>query len=246
MKEFRVVKMKVNSTSYNDSVNKILKWARNKESKYICAANVHMVMESYDSPEFNKVVNSADMVTPDGMPLVWMLRRAGVKNQTRVCGPDLSLLVCKEAENQGIPVGFYGGTPENNEKLFHYLSENYPRLEITCMISPPFRSLTMEEEIKYINQINQSGTRILFVGLGCPKQEKWMFHHKNKISAVMIGIGAAFNFHSGDLKRAPKILQSLGLEWLFRFIMEPKRLWKRYLKHNPRFLYLAIKQLITK
>jgi N-acetylglucosaminyldiphosphoundecaprenol N-acetyl-beta-D-mannosaminyltransferase len=238
-----ILGMRVDATNYNKATNQVIQWAKNNESRYVCIANVHMTMEAYDEPEFQKVVNSADMVTPDGMPLVWTLRRLGVKIDDRVYGPTLMLHVCDAAEKHGIHIGLYGGSSESLEILKKNIQKKYTNIKIVYSYSPPFRSLTPEEYEKIVADINASGVKILFVGLGCPKQEYWMNSHHKRFKLVMLGVGAAFDFHAGRVKQAPRWMQSIGLEWLFRLIMEPKRLWKRYLKHNPRFIGLIILQL---
>ena len=236
--------MYVDITDYPEATNKVVSWASEGLSRYVCAANVHMVMESHDNPDFNRIVNGADLVTPDGMPLVWALKMLGVKNATRVYGPDLTLHVCEMAAARSIPIGLYGGTPSSLEDFISFLKNNYKGIEIACAISPPFRPLTPEEDKQYIEEINESAARILFVGIGCPKQEKWMAEHKDVIQAVMLGVGAAFDFHTGRVKQAPSWMQKNGLEWFFRLLMEPKRLWKRYVKHNPRFVFLFLRQML--
>ena len=242
----RILCLNVHPTTYQKATDQILAWAKKIESRYICLANVHMVMEAYDDPGFRDVVNNADMVTPDGMPLVWILRRMGYEIDDRVCGPSLILWVVREASRQGVPVGFYGGAPDVLEVLVENMQEKFPNLMIAFQMSPPFRELTLQEDENIINEINMSGIKILFVGLGCPKQEKWMAIHKDRVNSVMLGVGAAFDFHAGKIKQAPVWMQAKGLEWLFRLFMEPTRLWKRYLKHNPRFAVLAIRELIQK
>jgi len=203
-----------------------------------------MVMEAYDDPKFLQVVNESDLVTPDGMPLVWMMRLLGKKDQERVYGPELTLRVLKAAVEEGIPVGFYGSSPEVLENLVSNVKRRYTGLRVVYAYSPPYRELSAQEEEEVVRSIRESRAKILFVGLGCPKQERWMANHKGKIDAVMVGVGAAFDFHAGHVRQAPPWMQRMGLEWLFRLIMEPGRLWKRYVKHNPRFLALAALQLI--
>ena len=239
-----ILGMRVDATSYEDAVYHVLDWASARESRYICVANVHMTMEAYDNPGFRALVNAADLVTPDGMPLVWMLRRLGFPRQERVYGPELTLRVCEAAAMEGIPVGFYGGRPEALEELVCKIKARLPDLEVAYAYSPPFRSLAPNEDAKIVKEINASGARIVFVGLGCPKQERWMAEHKGLIKVVMLGVGAAFDFHAGKVPQAPSWMQRLGLEWLFRLIMEPRRLWRRYVKHNPRFALLATMQLL--
>ncbi len=203
-----------------------------------------MVMEAYDDRAYRDLVNAADLVTPDGMPLVWMLRALGVCGQGRVYGPDLMIHVCQAASEQGVPVGFYGGHPETLPLLTTNLRARFPALHVAYAYSPPFRPLTEEEDAGVVEAINRSGARILFVGLGCPKQELWMAAHLGRIRAVMLGVGAAFDFHAGRVRQAPRWMQYAGLEWLFRLAMEPRRLWRRYARHNPRFVALALAQLL--
>jgi N-acetylglucosaminyldiphosphoundecaprenol N-acetyl-beta-D-mannosaminyltransferase len=240
-----ILNMRVDATSYTDATQRIINWATEKKNGYVCAANVHMTMEAYDNPEFENVVNNAALITPDGMPLVWALNALGVKNASRVYGPTLTLYVCEAAAKAGIPIGLYGGTPQSLDAFVEYLHQSFPDIQIACQISPPFRLLTPEEDDTYTRQIVESEARILFVGIGCPKQEFWMAAHKDRIPAIALGVGAAFDFHSGRVKQAPKWMQKRGLEWLFRLFIEPKRLWKRYLKHNPRFVIFFLLQWLS-
>ena len=239
-----IIGMRVDATSYEDATARIVDWAKQRVGKCVCAANVHMAMEAYDNPAFARVLERADLVTPDGMPLVWGLRALGVKHPTRVCGPNLTLTVCEAAADKHISIALYGGTPESLAAFTNFLVARFPKIEIACQISPPFRELTPAEDTAYTQQLVDSGAQILFVGIGCPRQEQWIATHQDRIPAVMLGVGAAFNFHSGQIKQAPVWLQQIGLEWLFRLMMEPKRLWKRYLKQNPRFVFLFLKQLL--
>lgn len=239
-----LIGIRVDETSYAHASRQILDWALARQSRYVCVANVHMAMEAYDSPEFATVVNSADLVTPDGMPLVWALRALGAANQQRVYGPDLTLRICALAERHDVAVGFLGATPLVIQALERNLRRRFPKLKVPFVQSPPFRPMTPVEERDLETQILASGISILFVGLGCPKQERWMMAHRGRLQVVMVGVGAAFDFHAGLLRQAPQILQRLGLEWLFRLAMEPRRLWRRYLKHNPRFVALAFRQIL--
>lgn len=234
----------VDSTSYQQCTTKVFGWALNAESRYICIANVHVLMEAYDSTAYQMVINHADLTTPDGMPLVWMLRMKGVKNQTRVYGPLLMLHVLERAGKEQIPVGFYGSDETTLKKLVSNMRERFPSLLVNYSFSPPFQKLDIREDIEIIKAINESKIRILFVGLGCPKQELWMAEHKKKISAVMLGVGAAFDFHAGNKPQAPNWMQAIGMEWFFRLLHEPRRLGKRYLYHNPRFIMLALLELL--
>jgi len=239
-----ILGMRVDGTSYEDTTNRIIARAVSGDYCYACAANVHMVMEAYDSEDFRNIINKADIITPDGMPLVLLLRLLGKKKQPRVYGPTLMKHICEASAQGAIPVGFYGGKPETLKALVHNLTDQIPNLKISYAYSPPFRPLTLEEDGALVKEINSSGTQILFVGLGCPKQEQWMFAHRNRIKAVMVGVGAGFDFFAGTKKQAPNWMMQIGLEWLFRLCTEPKRLWRRYLYNNPRFLCLAAMQIL--
>lgn len=240
-----VIGIRVSKTTYGDAVVQVLEWGRAARSRYVCVANVHMLMEANDSAEFRKIVNEADLVTPDGMPLVWMMRLKGVHGQPRVYGPTLMLHVLDAATRSGVPVGFYGGAPETLDLLIKRMQARYVGLNVAFSCSPPFRDLSSEEDADIVQKVRQSGARILFVGLGCPRQEMWMARHSGTIDAVMLGVGAAFDFLAGIKPQSPAWIQSLGLEWLFRLSTEPRRLWKRYLYYNPRFVLLAVADLLT-
>jgi N-acetylglucosaminyldiphosphoundecaprenol N-acetyl-beta-D-mannosaminyltransferase len=240
----RILRSNIDRTSYQLAVDQVVGWTHQQESRYICAANVHMLMEANDSPGFAAIVNDADLVTPDGIPLVWMMRLKGQRNQQRVYGPTLMLHILEAAAREYIPVGFYGSTSEVLTPLIQRLRAIDPELTVAFSFSPPFRQLTDVEDEDVIKEINQSGAKILFVGLGCPKQEAWMAAHRGRVRAVMIGVGAAFDFHAGRVSQAPLWIQKIGMEWLFRLAVEPRRLWRRYLFHNPRFIILAIADLL--
>ncbi len=244
LKSVSVLGMKVHAVGFQEAVERIVAWAIARESRYVCVANVHMIMEACDHPEYRQVVNRADLVVPDGMPLVWMLRRLGFPRQERVSGPDLTPALLSRAEEQGIRVGFYGSTLEVMEKLLHKSRSQWPRLQVVYTYSPPFRPLTPEEDRQVTEEIRRSGVQMLFVGLGCPRQERWMAEHRGKIPAVMLGVGAAFDFLAGSKPRAPRWMRKHGLEWLFRLLSEPRRLWRRYVLLNPRFMVLAGLQLL--
>ncbi len=240
-----ILGMRVDATTYPQATEQILGWAKENGSRYVCAANVHMTMEAYDHAAFAQVVARADLVTSDGMPLVWALRALGVPQAERVYGPTLTLYVCAAAAEQGVPLALYGGTPESLQGFTSFLQTNYPKIQIVCQIAPPFRALTPEENSIYTEQLRNSGARITLVGIGCPKQEYWMAAHQTQIPGVMIGVGAAFDFHSGRVRQAPLWMQKIGLEWLFRLLVEPQRLWRRYVYNNPRFIVLFIFQWLS-
>lgn len=237
-----VLGMRVDATSYEDASRRVLRWARRGRSAYVCVATVHMNMEAYDSAAFRRVVNGADLVTPDGRPLVWVLKSLGVKGPSQVRGTDLTTRVVERATHEDLPIGLYGGTPDLLEAFVRILKTRHPKIRVVCQIAPPFRSLTPEEDEAVTDEIVASGARILLVGIGCPKQEKWMAAHAGRVPAVMLGVGAAFDFHTGRVRQAPRWMQVVGLEWVFRLLVDPKRLWKRYAKHNPRFVWFFLMQ----
>jgi N-acetylglucosaminyldiphosphoundecaprenol N-acetyl-beta-D-mannosaminyltransferase len=239
----RILGTRVDATSYQHAAAEILRWASLGESRYACVATVNNVIEAYDDPAYHEVMDRADLVTPDGVPLVWALRLLGVGEATRVYGPDLTPMLCERAAALGVPVGFYESAPEVLEDLTANLVRRYPALRVVYSHSPPFRPLTQDEEGRVVECINRSGAQVLFVGLGTPKQEQWMAAHKGTVGAVMLGVGAAFDFLAGRKRQAPKLLRRLGLEWLFRLLSEPRRLWRRYLYRNPRFVALFVLQL---
>jgi N-acetylglucosaminyldiphosphoundecaprenol N-acetyl-beta-D-mannosaminyltransferase len=231
-------------TSYTDASNRVLAWTKASESRYVCVSNVHVTMESYDSAAFQAIVNGADLVTPDGMPLVWSLQLLGISGATRVYGPTLTLQLLQRAFTAGVSVGFLGGTPEVLRRLVEACGRRFSGLHVAYAYAPPFRPLTEVEDRAIVRDIHDSGARILFVGLGCPKQERWMAEHKGRVNAVMLGVGAAFDFIAGMKPQAPAWMQRIGLEWLFRLVTEPRRLWKRYGYHNPRFVALFAGQYL--
>lgn len=241
-----VLGQRLDATSYQDATRRVLDWARQRKPSYACVTNVHVVMEGRDNSGYREIINQGDLITPDGVPLVWALRLLGVKQASRVYGPDLTLHICDAAAREGLKIGLYGGTEESLRDFVQVLSDKFPGIEVSCAISPPFRSLTEEEDAAYTRQIQESGAQLLFVGIGCPKQERWMAAHKGALNMPMLGVGAAFDFHSGRVKQSPAWMQKLGLEWFFRFLMEPKRLWRRYAWHNPRFVLFFALQLIFK
>ncbi len=239
-----ILNMRVDITSLSKAVKQIGFWVSQKEAHYVCISNVHMCMECFDNDEFCKVVNGADLVVPDGKPLVWVQKILGEKDAQQVRGMDLMLALCGYAEKTSLSIGFYGSTPRLLSKLEKNLKISFPALRVVCSLAPPFRPLLEQERMDYIDIINESGVEFLFVGIGCPKQEKWMAENKTKLKCTMLGVGAAFDFIAGEKRHAPLWMQSLGLEWLFRLLSEPRRLWKRYLKHNPRFVWYISKQIM--
>jgi N-acetylglucosaminyldiphosphoundecaprenol N-acetyl-beta-D-mannosaminyltransferase len=219
-------------------------WATAGRSCYVVAANVHVVMTAHGDAQYQSILEEAALVTPDGMPLVLGLRLLGIADQSRVYGPDLMLAWCDRAARLGLPIYLYGGTEAMLAKMSAHLRGRFPKLAIAGTHAPPFRPLTTTEAAEDVVRINQSGAKVVFVGLGCPKQEQWMHRHRGQVQAVMVGVGAAFSFFSGDVAQAPRWMMGLGLEWLYRFAQEPRRLWQRYLINNPLFVVLFGAQVV--
>jgi N-acetylglucosaminyldiphosphoundecaprenol N-acetyl-beta-D-mannosaminyltransferase len=207
-------------------------------SRYICVVSVHGVIMAREDRHLRRTLNEADIATPDGMPLVWALRSFGVRDQQRVYGPNLMLRLCAMAERQGVRVFLYGGRPESLPVLIKNLMRHFPGLCICDSYSPPFRPLTVDEDRQIRSRIRQSGAELLLVGISTPNQDRWMQEHRDIPGLIMVGVGAAFDFHAGRVQQAPEWMQHLGLEWLFRLLAEPRRLWRRYLLVTPRFLPL--------
>jgi N-acetylglucosaminyldiphosphoundecaprenol N-acetyl-beta-D-mannosaminyltransferase len=234
----------VDATSYKEATERVVEWARKGESRTVCLGVVASVMEARESAKYRAALEEADLVTADGMPLVWMLRGLGARPASRVYGPDLTIAVLAAAQAAGIAVGFYGSSEEVLRRLVTKMRWRFPRLQVAFRAAPPFRALSEEEDEAMVEAIAESGARILFVGLGGAKQDLWMAEHRGRVPAVMLGVGAAFDFLAGTKAQAPRWMQSAGLEWVFRLATEPRRLWRRYLRHNPRFALLAVKQII--
>jgi N-acetylglucosaminyldiphosphoundecaprenol N-acetyl-beta-D-mannosaminyltransferase len=235
----------VTALPFKQQIALMLQWASTRESRVVCVANVHMLMESYQRPEFNQVLNHADLVTPDGMPLVVMLRLLGAHGQDRVAGLDILTELCRLAPEQDTSIFFVGSEPAILNGMRRRLAAEFPNLAIAGMEPLPFREMTPEENESIINQINASGAGLVFVSLGCPKQETWMMQRQGRIQATMIGVGGAFPVYAGIHRRAPRWVRALSLEWAFRLIQEPRRLWRRYASTIPPFLWLAAKQLLA-
>jgi N-acetylglucosaminyldiphosphoundecaprenol N-acetyl-beta-D-mannosaminyltransferase len=241
-----VLGVNVAVSNYDLAIQHSLRWAQERQSRALFFANVHMVMEAVDDAGFLRLLNQADMIFPDGMPLVWALNALGQSGAQRVSGPDATQALLAAAENTGVAVGFYGGSQSVLDSLIATVRVRHPNLKVAFVESPPFRELTPEEDAAVVERIAASGARMLFVGLGCPKQENWIIEHMGRVHTVMFGVGAAFDFLAGRKLRAPKWMMRCGLEWVFRFALEPRRLAGRYIKHNPRFVILFLRQLLAK
>lgn len=244
LKTQSVIGFPVTAESFETQIDTMLSWAQQRLSKVVCVANVHMLIEAKHHPGFARILYRADMLTPDGMPLAWLTSWISQRRQDRVAGMDILLSLCRKATNKKIGLFFLGSTPEILDKIQQRLDRDYPDLPISGIETLPFRPLTYEEDEALIRRINNSGAGIVLLSLGCPKQERWMNAHKHKINAVMIGVGGVFPVFAGVHKWAPAWIRKVGLEWLYRLLQEPQRLWMRYAKTIPLFLWLASKQLI--
>lgn len=241
----KVVGVPVTALNFDVQIALMLQWAKVRESKSICVANVHMLVEANRDPAFANVLENADLVTPDGMPLVWMLRRLGFPNQNRIAGLDIMLTLCGHAVEEDISIFLLGSQPFILDLMKTRFQKEFPNLKIAGAEPLPFRPLTEAENEAITQKLNESGAGFVLVSLGCPKQETWIAKHQGKVQAVMIGLGGVFPVYAGLNKRTPQILQMAGLEWLYRLIQEPRRLWWRYVSTIPPFLWLAFKQLFA-
>ncbi|MEM6802785.1 MAG: WecB/TagA/CpsF family glycosyltransferase [Bacteroidota bacterium] len=240
MQQVQLLASPVNAGSFSQFTEKICSLAKKKHSSYVCFANVHMLVEAYEDPQFNQVLKGANLVAPDGVPLCKLMKWKYKEEQDRVAGMDMVPILFEEAEKRDLSVFLYGDTEELLEELEAQLLRDFPGLTIAGAYSPPFRSLTVEEDQEIVNRINASGSQLLFVALGCPKQEKWMAAHHGQVEATMLGIGNAFRTYLGKEKRAPQWMRKFALEWLYRLLQNPKRLWKRYFLTNGKFIYLTL------
>ncbi|HCR80993.1 MAG: Glycosyl transferase, WecB/TagA/CpsF family [Candidatus Pacebacteria bacterium GW2011_GWA1_46_10] len=244
-KATNILGVNVSVLTYSLTIKTISSWVKNRQPHYVCVAAVHLIMECQADLQLLKGVNQAGLVTPDGMPLAWLLKLYGQRPVERVYGPDLMKLVCQKAVQKRWPIFLLGGAKGQSQQLKQVLQNTFPSLKIVGQLDTPIRPIPDEKNRHIIKQINTSQAKIVFVGLGCPFQEQWMMKAAPKLKqAVAIGVGAAFDFMTGKVRQAPSWLQSIGLEWLFRFAQEPKRLAKRYFLFNTLFSLLIIKQLI--
>lgn len=240
-----VVGFPVTALPFDSQIELMLQWAGKRMSKTVCVANVHMLMEAYSNPAFASVLLAADLVTPDGMPLVWLMNLLGCRRQNRVAGMDILLALCNKMSSQKISIFFLGSKPEILERMRNRLEQEFPHLQVAGMEPLPFRPLTPEEDEAIVQRINESGAGLVLVSLGCPKQEIWINQHRGRVQAVMLGLGGVFPVYAGVHKHAPIWMRRFGFEWFYRLVQEPRRLWKRYLTTIPPFIYLAFKQLVN-
>lgn len=239
-----VIGFPVSSLSFDEQTRTIIRWAQAGLSKFVCVSNVHMLMEGRWQKEFAQVLLGADLLTPDGMPLVWMTSWMKRRTQDRVAGMELMMALCEQAQAADISLFLLGSEPEILSTIQQQLSQDFPKLQVVGTLSPPFRPLSIEENAAIAHKVNASKAGLVFVSLGCPKQEIWMHEHRGQVNAVMVGLGGAFSVYAGIKQWAPEWVRNLGLEWLYRLMQEPGRLWKRYATTIPPFLWLAFKQIV--
>lgn len=235
----------VSATSYEDAADVILSAAKRRQSAVVTHLPVHGIVTAACDKEYRAKVNTFDMVAPDGQPVRWALNKFHATSLSdRVYGPELMLRLCRRAADEGVGVYLYGSTPDVVDRLKNELSAQCPGLRIAGSESPPFRPLSAEETTAAVDRINASGAGLVFIGLGCPRQDVFAFENRDRIHAVQLCVGAAFDFHAGNKKMAPPWMQKRGLEWLFRLKEEPKRLWKRYLVTNSIFVGLVLRRML--
>jgi len=241
-----ILGVRVSVTNLDEAVQRVDHWIQAKSPSYVCVAPVSTIMEAQDDTTFRGIVNAAGMVTPDGMPLVWTGQWRGEKSIGRTYGPDLMLALCQKGEAKGYRHFLYGANESTNKCLIERLKERFPKMNIVGHWAPPQRTKEQLEDEQVLKMIDNCAPDILWIGLGCPKQEYWMHHHRPKMKVpVMIGVGAAFDFLAGVKKQAPRWMQRSGLEWAFRLSTEPGRLWRRYLIGNTRFVWLLVKSTLS-
>jgi N-acetylglucosaminyldiphosphoundecaprenol N-acetyl-beta-D-mannosaminyltransferase len=235
----RTLGVDLSTGTFAEHIRRFAAFGAERRSSYVCCVNAHMCVEAHNDSAFSAVVNNADFATADGMPMLNKLNNTHGLKQVRVAGNDIMPALMAEAERKGLGVYFYGGKQEVLDALIAKAGREFPRLHISGAESPPFRPLTPSEIDQTAERINSSGTHIVLVSLGCPKQEKWMAAMKGRVNAIMLGMGGAFLLYAGVDSRAPKWMRDLSLEWAYRFALEPRRLWKRYLITNTTFLWLS-------
>ena len=242
---FDVLGVRVHMVRMPEVIDRLQRWIHDRDScHYVVATGMHGIMEARRDPAFKSILNSADLFMPDGISIIWAARLHGFKLNKRVCGADMMWDFLKCAEEQGYSSFFYGDTTETLEQLVSKLKASFPRLKIAGYHSPPFRPLTPEEDQQEIEMINSSSADVVWVGLGLPKQERWMSEHKQKLTIpVLAGVGASFKFLSGRVKRAPDRIGNLGLEWLWRLFAEPRLVWRRVFLDGPRFVVAVTLEL---
>jgi N-acetylglucosaminyldiphosphoundecaprenol N-acetyl-beta-D-mannosaminyltransferase len=244
---FYILNVRISAIDMDDACSVVKEAITKREKKYICVCPVSTIMECKKDNKELESVNFADLATPDGMAVVWLGRMLGYRNIRRVYGPELMEAICSISAKSGFKNYLYGSTQEVLGKLKERLIKRYPGLTISGVFSPPFRKLSDDEDNQIVEELNNNAPDIIWVGLGSPKQDLWMYEHRKRINApVMIGVGAAFDFLAGTKLQAPRWIRDNGFEWLFRLVTEPKRLWRRYLINYPLFVYYLLVELVYK
>lgn len=241
-----ILKTNINVTSMEDTLAYIGTHIDALRGSYICVSNVHTTVMAYENAHYRAIQNSAAMALPDGAPLSRYSRAAGFRKAERVTGPDLMTELFRRSDRNGYRHFFYGSTQQTLDDMRTALQRDYPGMVIAGMYSPPFRPLTQEEDREVTARINDARPDVVWVGLGAPKQEEWMYDHRGKLNAVAIGVGAGFDYVAGHISRAPGIMQTLCLEWLYRLMQDPRRLWKRYVTTNAKFIKYIFRESLRR
>ena len=243
---FDVLGVHVQALELPEVCRTVSEWIQRRDGcRYVAVTSMHGIMEAQHDPAFKSILNAADLVVPDGMPLVWLSRFRGRPLARRVYGPELMLELCRQTASSGFRHFLVGGVPGVADRLATALRRRFPRLVISGTCSPPFGPCTAEQVEELVATINRAAPDIVWVGLGTPKQEQWMHRHRGRLqAAVLLGVGAAFDIHSGRRSQAPRWMRESGGEWLFRLVQEPRRLWRRYLIYGPQFLFSVALELL--
>ncbi len=240
----KIVTLNLDLIRYQEAIARIVGWGADRIPSFVCFANVHMTIEAYDDPAFAKQVNAASLVVTDGVPLVKSLATMYAVSQDRIAGMDVFPDLIKASADRNLKLFFFGTTDDVLHRIRERIIREYPNVAIAGMISPPFGTSLDDDD--YIRLINDSGANLVFVALGCPKQEKWMARNSPRINAVLLGVGGAFPVYAGLASRAPEFMRRAGLEWLYRLAQEPGRLFKRYFYTNTKFLYLMTRARLAR
>ncbi|MCO6510876.1 MAG: WecB/TagA/CpsF family glycosyltransferase [Aridibacter famidurans] len=240
----RVISLDVDVLDLETAANEVIKLSKEGNGGYASFINAHSTIEAHLHKSHAIAVRGSTLVLPDGAPVVWMQKLLGERSAGRVRANDLMIRLCEIAAERGIPVGFYGSSPAVIDAIRNRAARELPGLKIHYAYSPPYRPLGTEEHEQVLAEILASGPQLLFVGLGCPKQERWMHENRGSLDTFMLGVGVSLDYYAGEVAEAPPGFRSLGLEWFYRLLHEPGRLWRRYLLLNPYFIFLSLLQLL--
>jgi N-acetylglucosaminyldiphosphoundecaprenol N-acetyl-beta-D-mannosaminyltransferase len=240
-----VLGVKVSAIDLSRAVDMADRWIASENRGYVCVTGVHGVMEAQADPEFHRILNHAFINTPDGMPMSWVGHIQGLSQMDRVCGPDFMTAMCQLSVERGYRHFLYGGEPGVVDLLKGILQKRFPGLQVVGTYTPPFRNLNPEEEEELLTQVRESNPHILWVGVSTPKQERFMAHYVDRLQVPLLaGVGAAFDYHTGRIRDCPHWVKRAGLQWLHRLLQDPRRLWRRYLRNNPAFVWHITLQLL--